>query len=426
MPASFFSPISKYNNFLKGGTKKNNFKDFEFIIWFCPLILVVLSSILIASTQRQIIYTIWPQHLIIAGVGITCTYIISQLDLERIRKFLFPLYLLTILTLFAVKFFGSSALGAQRWLNIAGFNIQPSEIAKIIVIITLASILDHQKFDSPIYLWRPFGAIFIPWILVFTQPDLGTSLVFGAVLLVMLYWSGMPLEWVLLFISGICTSILVGIFHWGLILWIPFMGFLAYRSLPKKYLSSLLIMGSLGVISFLSPWLWSNFLKDYQRERLILFLDPGKDPLGGGYHLIQSTIGIGSGGLFGTGLLQGQLTKLRFIPEQHTDFIFSALGEELGFLGTTFVSVVFLLLILRLLNIARDARTKYESLVVIGITTMIMFQVVVNIFMTIGLGPITGIPLPFMSYGRTALIVAFICLGFCLSVSRRTKLFTRS
>ena len=426
MTSNLFSSINKHNIFSKVVSKKKSVKDIELIIWFFPLILVTLSSALIASTQRQIVYTNWLNHLTTAVVGMIIAYCISKIDIERLRQFLMPLYLITVSSLFAVKLIGTSALGAQRWLNIGGFNIQPSEIAKIIVIITLASILDHQKFHSPICLWRPFGVILIPWILVFSQPDLGTSLVFGAVLLVMLYWSGMPLEWVLLFLSGICTSILVGVFRPGLIFWIPFMGFLAYRSLPRKYLSSSLIMASLGGIAFITPWLWTHFLKDYQRERLILFLDPAKDPLGGGYHLIQSTIGIGSGGLWGTGLLQGQLTKLKFIPEQHTDFIFSALGEELGFLGTLFVSLAFFLIIIRLIKIAREARTKFESLVVIGIATMIIFQVVVNTFMTIGLGPITGIPLPFMSYGRTALIVAFVALGLCLSVSRRTKLFTRS
>ncbi len=426
MALNLFSSISKHNIFSKALSKKKYFKDIEFIIWFFPVILVILSSVLIASTQRNIFDTTWVNHLTIGGVGLLFAYFISKLQLETLRKFLLPLYLTTILSLVVVKLIGTSALGAQRWLNIAGFNIQPSEIAKIIVIITLASILEHQKFHSPICLWKPICVILFPWILVFTQPDLGTSLVFGAVLLVMLYWSGMPLEWVLLFLSVICTSILVGVFRLGLILWIPFMGFLAYRSLPRKYLSSFLMMINLGGIAFISPWLWTNFLKDYQRERLILFLDPAKDPLGGGYHLIQSKIGIGSGGLLGTGLLQGELTKLKFIPEQHTDFIFSALGEELGFLGTAFVSLAFFLIIVRLLKIAREARTKFESLVVIGIATMITFQVVVNIFMTIGLGPITGIPLPFMSYGRTALIVAFIALGLCLSVSRRTNLFTRS
>ena len=164
-----------------------------------------------------------------------------------------------------------------------------------------------------------------------------------------------------------------------------------------------------------------NGLKDYQRDRLVLFLDPAQDPLGGGYHLLQSTVGIGSGGLFGTGLLQGQLTKLRFIPEQHTDFIFSALGEETGFIGCLLVVMGFTLLMARLLQVARNARTDFESLVVVGIGTMLMFQVVVNIFMTIGLGPITGIPLPFLSYGRSAMLVNFLCLGLCLSVVRRSR-----
>ena len=153
----------------------------------------------------------------------------------------------------------------------------------------------------------------------------------------------------------------------------------------------------------------------------MLFLDPSQDPLGGGHHLLQSTVGIGSGGLFGAGLLQGQLTKLRFIPEQHTDFIFSALGEETGFIGCLLIVLGFALLMARLLQVARHARSDFESLVVIGIGTMLMFQVVVNIFMTIGLGPVTGIPLPFLSYGRSAMVVNFISLGLCLSVVRESR-----
>ncbi len=413
------SEISMRKRRLIGG----NFRDSELILWITPLSLVTLSSLLIASIQRQAFYSTWSQHLITALIGLSLTFIFSKLHLESFRQWLLPLYLITVVSLVSVKIFGVSALGSQRWLSIAGFNIQPSEIAKITLIIILASVLEHQRFDAPIYLWKPLSVILFPWFLVFIQPDLGTSLVFGAVLLIMLFWAGMPLEWLLLFLSGILTAILVGLFHWGLYFWIPLMGVLAYRSLPKKFFSASITITSLIGIAFATPWLWSNALKDYQRDRLILFLDPAKDPLGGGYHLIQSTIGIGSGGVFGTGLLQGQLTKLRFIPEQHTDFIFSALGEEMGLVGTMIVTCAFFLLIYRLLTIARNAHTKFESLVVIGITTMIMFQVVVNIFMTIGLGPITGIPLPFMSYGRTALLVSFIALGCCLSVSRRSKSF---
>ncbi len=402
---------------------QRNWSDIDLIVWIVPLSLVILSTILIASIQRETTYSTWYQHLITGGLGVCLALIFAQLHLERLRQLLIPLYLITIASLFAVKIVGISALGSQRWISIAGFNIQPSEIAKITLILILASVLERNRFDTPLDLWKPFAVILLPWLLVFIQPDLGTSLVFGAVLLVMLFWAGMPLEWLLLFLSGILTAILVGLFHWGLFVWIPLMGVLAFRSLPKKYLSASITMSTLSCVAFFTPWLWMNALKDYQRDRLILFLDPGKDPLGGGYHLIQSTIGIGSGGIFGKGLLQGELTKLRFIPEQHTDFIFSALGEEIGLLGTIAVTCAFFLFICRLLIIARNAHTDFESLVVIGILTMIMFQVVVNIFMTIGLGPITGIPLPFMSYGRTALLVSFIALGCCISVSRRSKSF---
>ena len=197
------------------------------------------------------------------------------------------------------------------------------------------------------------------------------------------------------------------------------MAFLAFGSFNQRKLAALITIISQSALASITPWLWLNALKDYQRDRLVLFLDPSKDPLGGGYHLLQSKVAIGSGGLLGTGLHQGQLTKLRFIPEQHTDFIFSALGEEAGFLGTIIVVIGFFLLLVRLLNVAREARTDFESLVVIGVLAMLFFQVMVNISMTIGLGPVTGIPLPFMSYGRTALLVNFISLGFCLSVARR-------
>ena len=174
-----------------------------------------------------------------------------------------------------------------------------------------------------------------------------------------------------------------------------------------------------GVVE--DAWFWENVLRDYQRDRLILFLKPSQDPLGGGYHLIQSQIAIGSGGLFGTGLLKGKLTNLQFIPEQHTDFIFSALGEELGFLGCTIVLFLFFFLIKKLINTASIARTNFESLIVIGIASTFVFQIIINLFMTIGLGPVTGIPLPFMSYGRTSLVTNFISIGFVLSILKRSR-----
>ncbi len=398
---------------------RRNWQNIELVLWGVPLFLVFIAGFLIASTQRQANYADWYQHWITAAIGIVIALGIAQLPVEGIRPFLLPLYGLTVLSLVAVRLIGTSALGAQRWLSIGGINLQPSEFAKLTAILLLAAVLDKNQIERPINLLKPLGVISIPWILVFLQPDLGTSLVFGALLLTMLYWSGMPIEWVLLTLSAVLTAILAGILPVTLFLWIPLTGFLAYRSLPYRKLFTGITMSLQGLIAIATPWLWMHGLKDYQRDRLVLFLDPTKDPLGGGYHLLQSKVGIGSGGLFGTGLLNGELTKLRFIPEQHTDFIFSALGEEMGFLGTMLVVTSFLLLIVRLLTIAREAHTDFESLLVIGIATMLMFQIVVNIFMTIGLGPVTGIPLPFMSYGRTALLVNFISLGLCLSVARR-------
>ncbi|HGY5555529.1 MAG TPA: rod shape-determining protein RodA [Prochlorococcus sp.] len=399
-------------------------KELDLVLWGIPLAMVALAGLLIASTQRQADYADWYHHWIAAGVGFLIALLLTRLPLNKLRPLLIPLYALTVLSLLAVRLIGTSALGAQRWIGIGGVHVQPSEFAKLAAILLLAAVLDRHPVERPVDLVRPLTVISVPWFLVCIQPDLGSSLVFGALLVTMLYWSGMPLEWVLLLLSPLGTALLAGLWPWALCAWIPLLGFLAYRSLPWKRLATSSTLALQAVVAVTTPWLWLHALKDYQRERLVNFLDPAKDPLGSGYQLLQSTMGIGSGGLFGTGLLQGQLTKLRFVPEQWTDFIFSALGEETGFLGTLLVVTGFALLMGRLLQVARQARTDFESLVVIGVATMVMFQVVVNIFMTIGLGPVTGIPLPFMSYGRSAMVVNFIALGLCISVAHRgqTKL----
>ena len=405
----------------RSGERRRRGRSVDWILWGVPLAMIAVAGLLIASTQRQADYADWYHHWITAFVGVGMALALARLSLLRLKPLLLPIYGLTVISLVAVRMIGTTALGAQRWISIGGVHVQPSEFAKLAAILLLAAVLDRHPVERPVDLLRPLGVISIPWLLVFIQPDLGTSLVFGALLLTMLYWSGMPFEWLVLLLSPLMTALVAGLFPWGLALWIPLTLAIAYRSLPWKKVAMALVLAVQSSAAVVTPWLWQNGLQDYQRDRLVLFLDPTKDPLGGGYHLLQSTVGIGSGGLFGTGLLQGQLTKLRFIPEQHTDFIFSALGEELGFMGTLLVVVGFAVLMARLLQVAGRARTDFESLVVIGVATMLMFQVVVNIFMTIGLGPVTGIPLPFMSYGRSAMVVNFIALGLCLSVARRAR-----
>ena len=413
--------LSRQALFRKSGKRRRRDRERDWILWGVPLAMIAVAGILIASTQRQADYADWYHHWITAGVGVGIALVIARLSLLRLRPLLIPIYGLTVISLVAVRMIGTTALGAQRWISVGGVHVQPSEFAKLAAILLLAAVLDRHPVERPVDLLRPLGVISLPWLLVFIQPDLGTSLVFGALLLTMLYWSGMPFEWLALLLSPLITALLAGLFPWGLAAWIPLTLGIAYRSLPWKRVAVALVLAVQSTAALVTPWLWENGLQDYQRDRLVLFLDPTKDPLGGGYHLLQSTVGIGSGGLFGTGLLQGQLTKLRFIPEQHTDFIFSALGEEMGFIGTILVVLGFALLMGRLLQVAGKARTDFESLVVIGVATMLMFQVVVNIFMTIGLGPVTGIPLPFMSYGRSAMVVNFIALGLCLSVARRSR-----
>ena len=402
-----------------GARRRGRFAGVDKLLWWIPLAMIAVAGILIASTQRQAGYADWYQHWITAAVGMAIALLLARLPLETITRWPWVIYGAMVASLIAVRVIGVSALGAQSWINIAGFNVQPSEFVKVGAILLLARVLSRHPVERPVDLVRPVAIISLPWLLVLIQPDLGTSLVFGAVLLVMMFWSGMPGAWVLLFMSPVVSAIVAGVFPWLLIGWIPAMAYLAWKSLPWKRLAPLVVVAIEGVFALATPFLWNHFLQPHQRDRLTLFLDPNKDPLGGGYHLLQSTVGIGSGGSFGTGLMQGHLTLLRFIPEQHTDFIFSALGEETGFLGATLVVVGFVVWIWRLLQIAGKARSDVESLVVVGVGAMVMFQVVVNINMTIGLGPITGIPLPWLSYGRSAMLVNFIALGLCASVARR-------
>ncbi|MEL0170051.1 MAG: rod shape-determining protein RodA [Synechococcus sp.] len=402
------------------GKRRKRFQ-FDPVLWGIPVFLTLLAGVLIASTQRQSPLADWENHWITAVVAIGAAVGLSRVALKHLQQLLLPVYIATLVSLLAVKLVGTSALGAQRWISIGGFNIQPSEFAKLAAILLLAGILAKHPIERPVDLLRPMAVISVPWAMVFIQPDLGTSLVFGAVLLAMLYWAGLPLEWLVLLISPLPTALIAGLFPWGLIPWFALLAFLAWRSLPWKAIAVTVSLAINGLFAWITPLLWEHGLKDYQRDRLILFLDPTKDPLGGGYHLLQSTVGIGSGQIFGTGLMQGQLTKLQFIPEQHTDFIFSALGEEAGFIGCVVVLVAYLVWAWRLLQIAGQARSDFESLVVIGVLAMVMFQVIININMTIGLGPVTGIPLPWLSYGRFALLVNFMGIGLVASVEREAR-----
>ena len=359
------------------------------------------------------------------------------------------LYVVNIGLLVAVMVAGHAALGAQRWLALGPITLQPSEIAKLVVIFTLSTWLAWRPIRS---FWDNFIAIAIiaiPAFLVFKQPDLGTSLTFGAVFLGMTFWAGATFGDLLILASPIFTLILNAIDK-PMLAWIYkgvpmgtdistlpatgmegaiWLGFLVVlgvflavfwrRRDFNVWLRLLLITGILVAnfaIAEMRPQLW-NVLKPYQQKRLTSFVNPYSDPRGSGYHILQSLIAIGSGGVNGNGLGKGNQSQGAFIPERHTDFIFAVVGEELGFKYSLSVIIAYFLICVRAIFIAFQARDEPRgSLMAIGIMCMFLFHAFLNMGMTMGIMPVAGVPLPFLSYGGTALIIDMVAIGLLMSV----------
>ncbi len=394
----------------------------DWVLLLLTVGLTFFGGIMIRSTELNRPVTDWWQHWILGGFGLVLALLITRTNYQNLLRFHWYLYGANIVMLAAVMFLGSSAKGAQRWIYIGPFNFQPSEFAKIALIITLAAVLQRRQVKYLSEFVKTLLITIPPWLLVFIQPDLGSSLVFGVIALGMLYWAGANPGWLTLLASPLVAAILYAVYQPLWVAWAGLMAVIAWRTLPWPKISSLIALGINVGFGFLGAVFW-NVLKDYQKERLIMFLDPEKDALGAGYHLIQSRIAIGAGGFWGQGITQGTQTQLNFIPEQHTDFIFSAIGEECGFFGCFLLIFTFWYLCWRILKIANTSRDNFGSLLVIGILSMIVFQVVVNIGMNVGIAPVTGIPLPWVSYGRSALLKNFISIGIIESVAaaRRTS-----
>lgn len=405
---------------------RREWRDLDFVLLIFPVILTIIGSIAIYSTTVDIgLPNYWWQHLVLGGIGLLCVSFLARWFYERLLYSHWTTYAITNIFLLVVIVAGTSANGAQSWLSIGDFNLQPSEFAKLGLIISLAAIIHEHPIQHPFDMFQVMGVTVLPWTLIMLQPDLGTGLVFAAITLGMLYWGGAKLGWLLLLCSPLISAILFGVYIPAWLAWVALMGVTAWRTLPWMRSISLFSAIVINLVSAeIGSIIWS-LLKEYQKQRLVLFLEPSADPLGGGYHLIQSQIAIGAGKFLGKGFLHGTQTQLNFIPEQHTDFIFSAVGEEFGFIGCSFVLVLYLGICWRLLVVAQVARDNFGSLLAIGLFSMILFQVLVNIGMTIGVSPVTGIPLPWLSYGRSALLTNFLAIGLVESVAthRRTIKF---
>ncbi|MBD2521648.1 rod shape-determining protein RodA [Nostoc sp. FACHB-133] len=409
-------------------------QNVDWLLFCLPVAVSIFGGIMILSTELKQPVTDWWWHWMVAGIGVLIALFLSRIRYELLMQWHWVTYSLTNFSLIAVMIAGTSAKGAQRWISIAGFNVQPSEFAKVGMIITLAALLHRRTASSLEGVFRVLAITAIPWGLVFLQPDLATSLVFGAIVLGMLYWANANPGWLILLISPVVAAILFSI-SWPLsepiilfkelsfgplgIVWSFAMAILGWQTLPwRRFGCSAIGSWTLNILGGeLGVFAWNHILKPYQKARLTVFMDPDHDPLGAGYHLIQSRIAIGAGEIWGWGLFKGPMTQLNFVPEQHTDFIFSAVGEEFGFVGCLLVLFVFCLICLRLLHVAQTAKDNFGSLLAIGVLSMIVFQVIVNVGMTVGLAPVAGIPLPWMSYGRSAMLTNFISLGIVESVA---------
>ena len=366
----------------------------------------------------------WKRQLVWFALGLGGAYAMSRASVRMLEWLAVPMYALTIVLLVALLFIGGGAGTAEStrsWLVIGGIRLgQPSELAKLTVVLMLGKVLASSK-EPPkalIDLWKPALIVGIPWILVIGQKDLGSSLVFVGIFFAMLFWSGISWRLLILIASPIISLILtVRTELWGA--W--FMLLLALVIWYKPYLwEGVSVVAANVVMGVIAPLLWEG-LKPYQQDRLRVFLDPSVDPRRSGYHVIQSQIAIGSGGWFGQGYMQGNQKRLAFLPEQHTDFIFAVLGEELGFMGVTLALALFLTLFLRIIKIAERANDSFSSLVALGLLASWFVHVLINVGMTVKLMPITGIPLPFFSYGGTFMLASWLAIGVLIRIAHEGR-----
>ena len=287
---------------------------------------------------------------------------------------------------------------------------------KVFLIVGLARLLtDNIKYlNSARGLIPPFIVTFAISIIILRQPDLGTALVFPAILFPMLYWAGIPLLTLFIIIAPL-ISLLSAFNLLSFVFWIGLI--LSLLWIARKSLRFIVIMFLLNVsVGLASPIMWSS-LKPYQQQRILSYVDRQLDPRGSGYQVLQSKVAIGSGGLYGKGLGDGTQTQLKFLPEQHTDFIISLIGEELGFLGVSSILLLFMVLIIRIIHIASRQINLFESFILVGTASLVIFQVFVNVGMTTGLIPVTGLPLPFISYGGSSLLSIMMLMGLVQCVS---------
>ncbi len=397
----------------------NFVRQIDFGVFFPTLLLIIIGLFTIYSATHfsPNLQNYFSRQLAYALVGIILMIIINYLPFKVVLKMSYPFYFLSLFSLIMVLFLGVRGYGAERWLVFGPIRLQPSEFAKIATVMAVARYLSRTKrdVDEIRHLFMVFSIVLLPFLLIVKQPDLGTSLVFMALIIPMLFMAG--ISWFTLFILIPPAITVIASFNlYAYMAWILIISVILIFARQKLYLKILVFFQHI-LVGSLTPILWDS-LKMYQKKRILTFLQPENDPRGAGYQIIQSKVAIGSGGVWGKGFLNGSQSQLNFLPAHHTDFIFSVLGEEQGFMGVIVVLFIYLALFLYLLWLSNQLKSGFARLTVIGLTTILFFHTVVNIGMTIGFAPVTGLPLPFLSYGGSFLLACSISIGLILNLSR--------
>lgn len=365
--------------------------------------------------------TFWFKQIIYFFGGSLLAAGIVFVKIDWLKNIAFPIYVVSLVLLCIVLFLaGDVVKGAGRWIDLGIFKLQPSEFAKIAYLLTISFWL--SKHPVSLFKLKTFAVpallFVVPFALVLKQPDLSTALVFIAMTLVAFFFAGLSLTDLFLVVSPVFSVLLSHsqsiLFQ---VLWGAFICLVVFavfrRRLPKALMAAILVVNILS--GYASSMAW-NMLEPHQQKRVNTFLDPMSDPLGDGYQVLQSITAIGSGGAVGKGFGNGSQTNLAFLPEEHTDFIFSVLGEQFGFFGCTFVLLLFALFLWRATSICKMSSDPFVTLVTMGASTIILFHVVVNIAMTVGLMPVTGLPLPFISYGGSFALTCMVLVGFLVNM----------
>ncbi len=340
----------------------------------------ILNLYSATSTWSEVATPVYLKQFYWLGIGLIIALSLSLFDYRKLEYFATPLYVLNVLLLIAVLVVGKTSMGATRWLNLGFFNLQPSEIMKIMIIVVMAryfSIKDQILGYNLKELCVPFALIGVPVLLIMKQPDLGTAML-------------------VIFIAGTMAL---------------------FAGIQRR---TLIALGAMSMAAAAGGWF---LLHAYQKRRIMTFIDPERDPLGAGYHIIQSKIAVGSGGLFGKGFMEGSQSQLSFLPERHTDFAFSVFAEEWGFTGSLVLLLLYLLLVTWGIYVARRASDHFGMYLALGVSAMLFWHIVVNLGMVIGLMPVVGVPLPLFSYGGTSMVTTMIGVGILLNVSMRRFMF---